>query len=113
MLAQRKISVEELARRRNISPARARAELRPLVRQGWVGLVGDVVQLSEPGLERARELDRNYHLWELFLTHEVHLPADHTARDAEDIEHLLTPELVRELQLRYARAALEPGDKDT
>jgi manganese/zinc/iron transport system permease protein len=92
------IALVNLAQLRSVSPAVIRTELRPLVRQGWVDLAGDVVRLTEQGVRRARELDRNYHLWELFLTHEVRLPADHTERDAEDIEHLLTPELVRELE---------------
>ena len=49
----------------------------------------------------SRELDRNYRLWELFLTHEVNLPLDHTQRDAENIEHILGPDLVRELEAKY------------
>lgn len=95
------IGLASLAQVRGVSPAAVRTELRPLVGHGWVDLTGDVVRLTEQGMRRARELDRNYHLWELFLTHEVRLPADHTERDAEDIEHLLTPELVRELEERY------------
>jgi manganese/zinc/iron transport system permease protein len=46
-------------------------------------------------------LDRNYRLWEQFLTEEVNLPIDHTQRDAENIEHILGPELVRELEARF------------
>ena len=61
----------------------------------------DVVELTERGERRARELERNYHLWELFLTHEVNLPLDHTHRDAENIEHILGPDLVRELEAKY------------
>jgi manganese/zinc/iron transport system permease protein len=57
--------------------------------------------LTERGQTRARELDRNYRLWEHFLTDEVNLPIDHTQRDAENIEHILGPELVRELEAKY------------
>lgn len=97
----RSMRLPDLAGVRGVSIDMVRSELRPLMRQDWVVLEGDVVRLTEAGTQRARELDRNYRLWELFLTHEVRLPADHTARDAEDIEHLLTPELVRELEERY------------
>jgi manganese/zinc/iron transport system permease protein len=95
------ITLAELGRLRSATPAALRSELRPLVRHRWIEITGDHVRLTEPGASRARELDRNYRLWEMFLTHEVRLPADHTDRDAEDIEHLLTPELVRELEDKY------------
>lgn len=103
-ISQGQISVENLARSRGTSTEKLRLELRPLVRHGWVEFDGDLVRLTQAGERRARELDHNYRLWELFLTHEVRLPADHTARDAEDIEHLLTPELVRELEARFERS---------
>ena len=57
--------------------------------------------LTEQGQIRAGELERNYRLWEHFLTNEVNLPIDHTQRDAENIEHILGPELVRELEAKY------------
>lgn len=72
-----------------------------LLRRGWARREGDSVFLTDRGRSRAAELERNYRLWELFLTHEVNLPLDHTQRDAENIEHILGPELARELELRY------------
>jgi len=78
-----------------------RRVVRALVRHGWARQVGDELVLTERGQIRARELERNYRLWELFLTHEVNLPLDHTQRDAENIEHILGPDLVRELEQKY------------
>ena len=70
-------------------------------KSGWAQMAGETVFLSERGQVRARELERNYRLWEHFLTEEVNLPVDHTQRDAENIEHILGPELVRELEAKY------------
>jgi manganese/zinc/iron transport system permease protein len=95
------VTMERLAefRREPVHPARRLAQA--LVRRGWARLDDDVLRLTEQGEARARELERNYRLWELFLTHEVNLPLDHTQRDAENIEHILGPELVRELEEKY------------
>lgn len=101
----RRIAFSDLARLWNDSPRRVRTTLRPLVRHGWVEEQGEAACLTPRGEARARELVRNYHLWELFLTTEVHLPLDHTERDAEGIEHLLTPELAQELESRLQSAA--------
>ena len=97
------IPLARLADFRKESPATTRHMVRGLARHGWALIDGDVVFLTEHGAQRARELDRNYRLWELFLTHEVQLPPDHTQRDAENIEHILGPDLVRELEARYDR----------
>jgi manganese/zinc/iron transport system permease protein len=95
------VGLARLADIRNEPLSRTRGVARSLVRRGWARLDDDVVVLTERGQQRARELDRNYRLWELFLTHEVNLPLDHTQRDAENIEHILGPDLVRELEAKY------------
>jgi manganese/zinc/iron transport system permease protein len=93
--------IVELAASRRESPNQTRARLAALVRRGWAHFEADRLRLTKAGLHRAKELDRNYRLWEQFLTDEVHIPVDHTQRDAENIEHILGPELVRELEARF------------
>jgi manganese/zinc/iron transport system permease protein len=95
------VPLARLASFRSERPGQTRRVARALVRRGWARQEGDAIALTERGFARARELERNYRLWELFLTNEVNLPLDHTQRDAENIEHILGPELVRELELRY------------
>jgi len=98
---ERAIGLEDFARSRRETPSQAGRVARSLVRRGWAVIEGGRVRLTDSGLRRARELERNYRLWELFLTHEVNLPLDHTQRDAENIEHILGPDLVRELEAKY------------
>jgi manganese/zinc/iron transport system permease protein len=99
--AEEGITFARLAEFRKESPAQSRQIASALVRRGWARLEGDRIFLTDRGQARARELDRNYRLWELFLTHEVNVPVDHTQRDAENIEHVLGPELARELEEKY------------
>ena len=95
------IALARLADFRQEPLSKTRGVVRALARRGWARLDGEVLSLTDQGQFRARELDRNYRLWELFLTHEVNLPLDHTQRDAENIEHILGPDLVRELEAKY------------
>ena len=94
------VPLGDLARQSQGTLAAVRRAVRGLVRRDWVEIRGDDVWLKETGRQRARDLIRNYRLWELFLTHEIQLPADHTARDAENLEHILGPELVSQLEKR-------------
>lgn len=97
----RNVSIARLAESRQEGTAQSLRVVRGLIRHGWAQLDGETVSLTERGQIRARELERNYRLWEHFLTNEVNLPIDHTQRDAENIEHILGPELVRELEAKY------------
>lgn len=97
------LPLARLAACRGEPPAQTSHVLKPLVRRGLVEQDGDRLRLTDRGMRRARELDRNYKLWEQFLTQEVNLPLDHTTRDAENIEHILDPALVRELEARMMK----------
>lgn len=96
------VSYSELARTMEESETSLRRTLTPLVRCGWAESAGETLHLTPRGMERARALVRNYRLWELFLTHEINIPYDHTQRDAEDIEHILGPQTVQQLEAKYA-----------
>src|SRR5262249_42763372 len=91
--SERGVPVTHLAEFRKESVAQVQRLVGTLVRRRWARVEEDVVFLTDRGEARARELDRNYKLWELFLTREVNLPADHTQRDAENLEHILGPSL--------------------
>jgi manganese/zinc/iron transport system permease protein len=98
--AEQGVGFDRLASSRQETRAQTRRMAQGLARHGWADISADTVKLTPVGMARARELDRNYRLWEQFLTDEVHLPFDHTQRDAENIEHILGPDLVRELEAR-------------
>lgn len=43
-------------------------------------------------------LTRRHRLWELFLIQGAKIAADHVDRDADDIEHILPPEVIERLE---------------
>lgn len=58
----------------------------------------DGVTLTPPGVTEARRLVRNHRLWELFLITHADVAPSHVDRDADAIEHVLGPDLIRELE---------------
>ncbi len=54
--------------------------------------------LTLDGLRAAWDIAHKHRLWEIFLMHEAELRSDHVDRDADDIEHFLTPDLVASLE---------------
>ena len=63
------------------------------------------------GWARACEIVRNHRLWELYLTNEANIAADHVHEDAEKIEHVLGEEVVRQLERRLEFARKDPHGK--
>jgi manganese/zinc/iron transport system permease protein len=64
--------------------------------------------LTARGLRRAERLTRLHRLWELYLTRKLELAPDHVHDDAEEIEHILTPELERRLEDALEEPAVDP-----
>lgn len=56
------------------------------------------VALTAAGALEARRLERAHRLWEEYLTRRADIAPSHTDRDADVIEHVLGPDLVRELE---------------
>lgn len=74
---------------------------------------GDTLQyaLTEAGLKEAKRVVRNHRLWELYLTHRVELASDHVHRDAEEMEHILPPELIAQLEAMFDESEHDPHGK--
>lgn len=98
----------ELLRFRPMSAARlnrtlSRLKAQLLVYEGSGGQYG----LSEAGVARAARVTRLHRLWELYLTRHLEIAPDHVHDDADEIEHIITPELEEQLA-----AALESPHED-
>lgn len=68
-------------------------------------------QLTPGGQEEAARVVRNHRLWELYLTRRLDLPSDHVHRDAEEMEHALPAETVRELEALLDHPQIDPHGK--
>jgi manganese/zinc/iron transport system permease protein len=67
------------------------------------------IRLTAAGFAEAAQLTRRHRLWELFLIEGAGIAPDHVDRDADSVEHYLTPELVGELEETLAAQGRLPA----
>jgi manganese/zinc/iron transport system permease protein len=67
--------------------------------------------LTPEGMRRAQTIVRNHRLWELYLTDAANYPPDHVHDDAEEIEHILGEDIVRQLERQLNFASRDPHGK--
>lgn len=67
--------------------------------------------LTEKGKEEAARIVRSHRLWELYLTNRMNFKEDHIHGNAETIEHLITPELEKELLKELDFPKVDPHNK--
>jgi manganese/zinc/iron transport system permease protein len=102
------VTASELHSVRFLTSANLRAGLKRLTREHYIEAADGGYVLTETGRARAARLVKLHRLWEVYLTEYVNLPSDHVHRDAELIEHVITPELERELERLLNRPARDP-----
>ncbi|MCA9122744.1 MAG: metal ABC transporter permease [Planctomycetaceae bacterium] len=70
-------------------------------------------RLTTRGAELAHRVVRNHRLWELYLIEYADIAPSHVDRDADDIEHLLGPDVVESLERllseRYPHMTVPPS----
>jgi manganese/zinc/iron transport system permease protein len=70
-----------------------------LVNQGWVEKVNGGYHLTQEGIQWAARIVRLHRLWEVYLVDYLGVGAERVHRSAEEMEHILNPELEAELTL--------------
>jgi len=71
--------------------------LHQLVRCGWVNKEGKAYVLTNNGFHRASHIVRLHRLWEVYLVEYLGIGAEKVHHSAEEMEHIITPELERKL----------------
>ena len=105
----RRFGVDDVAARRQETPAHVRKLGRLAGGYGWVERHSpDPMLLTDEGLAEARRVVRNHRLWELFLTQEARLASDHVHADAERIEHVLPRDVLRRLEQMLDNPVADP-----
>lgn len=74
-----------------------RYALSKMIRQGWVKKDQTLYTLTKDGTFKAKHIVRLHRLWELYLADYVGVGPERVHASAEEMEHILTPELEKEL----------------
>lgn len=111
--ADEAVTIEELATRRRATLKEAREEIAALEGHDLVTFdsARGTIYLMPEGWRQASSIVRNHRLWELYLTDRANFQADHVHDNAEQIEHLLGEEAVRQLERGLNFPALDPHGK--
>jgi len=95
------IRYADLQKHRTWSPRHLRSLLRRAEREDHIeDFDGETLRLSEAGFGEAARVTRNHRLWEIFLITHADIAASHVDGDADSVEHVLSPDMVRELEER-------------
>jgi len=82
--------------------------LNRLLKKGLLQKQENRYGLTEKGRSEATRVVRLHRLWELYLNERMNIAPDHVHHDAEAIEHIITPELERELLKDLGYPELDP-----
>jgi len=92
------LSPNELLQHRDMPMGFLIRTLHRLADRGEVREASDgLYLLTEKGVAEAERVTRLHRLWELYLMKKLEIAPDHVHGDAEEIEHILTPELEKRL----------------
>lgn len=89
---------DEIRRMWSFTQSGLKAGLRRLTRAGQLEKQHDMYRLTPAGVNAGARITRLHRLWEVYLTRYLELPEDHVHRDAEEMEHIITPEIEARLE---------------
>lgn len=94
------VSVQVIANYQNVSKLYLKFILLQLTRQGWIeNTKKNHYKLTKDGKLRAEKIIRLHRLWEVYLADYLGVGAERVHKNAEEMEHIITPEIERELTL--------------
>ncbi|RMF26790.1 MAG: hypothetical protein D6765_08425, partial [Bacteroidetes bacterium] len=103
---QGRLSAQTLAEKLDASSAKVNKTLQALRRKGWMH--PREWSLTEGGMNEARRLVRAHRLWETYLAEKLGLDAELIHQDAEKYEHLLSEEMLDEVDQSLGFPAQDP-----
>lgn len=95
--AKGQISLKQIARYQTTSIFYLYFILKRLTQQGWIKKTDHLYQLTPDGEIRAAKIVRLHRLWEVYLANYLGVGRERVHRSAEEMEHILTPELEKKL----------------
>lgn len=83
--------------------------LMNLTKEGWLEKTHkNTYTLTSDGYKKASKIVRLHRLWEVYLADYVGIGAERVHHNAEEMEHIITPELERELTLLLKNPQVDP-----
>lgn len=91
-------STAELATELDWKTGRVEAEAKQLLRSGLAEYSAGTIALTPSGVAEGTFVVKSHRLWEHYLVYRDILAIDHVDRPADELEHLLTPDIITRLE---------------
>ncbi len=85
--------------------------LKALQKQRYISLSEKTWTLSEHGYQKGKRLVKLHRLWEVYLTKHLNIKVDHVHEDADSIEHIITPEIEKQLEEYLGKPETDPHNQ--
>lgn len=102
------LSIEEIYDLYPFQFNQIKASIENLKQFNFITQNQEFISLTSKGKTEAMRIVRLHRLWELYLNESMNIAPDHVHDSAEQMEHLLTPELEMLLEKRLNYPALDP-----
>ncbi len=102
------LNLLNLQNRLDLGALKFRSVIQNLSRQGLISQEEDELNLTKTGLKTAYRLIRAHRLWETYLVERVGLSKEQIHEDAEKYEHILTPDLMDEMEVKLGNPQRDP-----
>lgn len=103
-------SIDELLATRDLRPKELKRGLRLLEKENWLRKKEENWVITKSGLNEAKRIVKLHRLWEMYLNQRLKLQPDHVHNDAEAIEHIITPELEKQLEKELNYPTKDPHE---
>lgn len=105
----KEVSLYQIAQYQNISSFYLHFLLLKLSWNGWLEKTSShAYKLTKDGNMRASHIVRLHRLWEVYLVDYIGVGIERVHRNAEEMEHILTPEIEQELTLLLKDPQIDP-----
>lgn len=105
---KRGLTIEEIYQLYPYQKSEIDQSILDLMKSDFISKNQSFIILSEQGISDAMRIVRLHRLWELYLNESMNIAPDHVHDSAEQLEHLLTPELEALLEKRLNYPTLDP-----
>lgn len=105
-------NMKEIFDRSNMQMATLKKGLKMLRSEGLLEVENGNYITTSGGEVEAKAIVRKHRLWELYISRFMHLAPDHVHDDAEGIEHVITPEIEKELEKELNFPTRDPHDSE-
>ncbi len=102
------LTVDSLFDRLGFNRSILQQQLQRLKNKGLIQYSTNLLQLTDLGITEANKLVRAHRLWETYLVNQIGLTSEQIHEDAEKYEHLLTDEMLDEMDQALGYPTTDP-----